>query len=361
MHTPGPKPAVADRLLIRPDWIAGQPRDPRMLWLDKNENLDPELGTFVHNVISSLNARESAVYPDVGPLYRKLAAFLLCGPDQIMLTAGSDAAIASVFQAFVSVGDAVVHTSPTFAMYGVYCQIFGARTIALDYRRSPAGPQLDVDHAIATIRQAKPKLVCVPNPDSPTGTVLLETELRALIEAAGDVSAVMVVDEAYFPFYPHTLVPWTMDYPNLVVIRSASKCWGLAGLRVGYAVACPSLAATLHKVKPMYEIGNFAATVFGRLLDEEARMLASVARLLEGKAAFVSAMTALKYKTLDTNGNFQHVAFAEHAEAVHLALGDLVYYRRDFDHPSLKGFSRFSATTVAQFAPVIERIRSVTR
>ena len=81
--------------LVRPDWITGQPRNASMLWLDKNENLDPELARFVSGIIRTLGSEVASVYPDVGPLYQQLAASLGCGANQLMLTAGSDAAIAS--------------------------------------------------------------------------------------------------------------------------------------------------------------------------------------------------------------------------------------------------------------------------
>ena len=354
-----PRAAIADEKLVRPNWVVGQPRAADKLWLDKNENLDPILSAFIHEAITLLPPEAATVCPDVGPLYAKLGKVLSLPPTQLMMTSGSDAAIASVFQAFVSPGDTVMRTNPTFAMYGVYAQIFGADEVLIDYQPSDAGPVLDVDAAISAIERHGPKLVCLPNPDSPTGTVLPAEWLNSIAAACGRLGAVMLIDEAYYPFYEETSLPLLDDHSNVVVVRSTSKSWGLAGIRVGYCVAGAELVTLLHKVKPMYEIGAFAAALFLRLLDHTDEMNTSVQRLLAGKAAFARAMRDMAFKTLPTQGNFQHVAFGARSDAVHAALADLVLYRRDFTEPCLAGFSRFSATTTDGFKPVIDRIAEV--
>jgi histidinol-phosphate aminotransferase len=182
-------------------------------------------------------------------------------------------------------------------------------------------------------------------------------ELRAIADAAGAAGALMLVDEAYHPFYAETALPWIGEYPHLVVTRSTGKAWAMAGLRIGYAAAAADVAAVLHKVRPMYETSTLAVAVFERMLDHTDEMVASVRRLDEGKQAFLGTMRGLGLRTLDGYGNFLHVAFGAKARAVHAALDGIVYYRRDSADPCLKGFSRFSATTRERFQPVIERIR----
>lgn len=356
---PPPRPEVADSGLSRPDWVGNNPRDPGKLWLDKNENTDPAMIELVRSVIASLPADAGFTYPDLGPVYRKLAPMAGVPPQCLLLTPGSDGAIRAVFEAYVAPGDRVLHTVPTFAMYGVYCRMYGAAATGLEYRPSNAGPVLSADDIVAAIASTRPKLVCLPNPDSPTGTVFGPADLRRIIEAAGAAGALILVDEAYYPFYDETVLPWVMDYPHLVVCRSTGKAWGMAGVRVGYACAHPDVAAMLHKVRAMYEVGALSAAVFERMLDHEDAMRASVARIQAGKARFLAAMEAMGFQTLKGRGNFLHVAFGARAEAVHAALAPLVYYRKDFAEPCLKGFSRFSATTAERFDPVIEAIRGV--
>ncbi|MCP5367810.1 MAG: histidinol-phosphate aminotransferase family protein [Hyphomicrobiales bacterium] len=360
-QTPTPRPAVADPALTRPDGTAGDWRDPDRLWLDKNENGDPEMAAVVRQVLAQVRPEALYTYPETGPLYRKLAAWLGIDARSVILSAGSDGIIRAVFEAFVSPGDRVLHTAPTFAMYPVYCRIYGAEAVPVTYQRSDRGPALDADSLIATLLYARPRVVCLPNPDSPTGTVFDPADMRRIVEAAGEVGAVMLVDEAYHPFHDQTCLPWIAEYGHLVVTRSTGKAWGMAGFRIGYGAAAPGLAAILQKVRAMYETNTVAAAVFEGMLDHADAMAASVARLQAGKATFLDAMTKLRFKVLRGSGNFMHVAFGPHAARVHAALADTVYYRRDFADPCLQGYSRFSATTPALFTPVIDRITAVVR
>ena len=195
-----PRPDVAASALARPDWTRGESRDPKRLWLDKNENTDPELAAVVQDALRRVDPSMLHSYPDFLPLYRKLAEHVGVAPKNLLAAAGSDGIIRSCFEAYVGVGDLVVHTVPTFAMYSVYARMYGARAIAAEYQPSGNGPVLDVSALIETVRLERPKLVCLPNPDSPTGTAVAEEQLEALVRAAGEAGAIMLVDEAYYPF-----------------------------------------------------------------------------------------------------------------------------------------------------------------
>lgn len=354
---PAARLPVADPKLFRPDWTVGVHRDPNLLWLDKNENTDPELAKLTFRLLSEIDPVAIYSYPECTPLYRKLANYLGVKADNLLLTAGSDGAIRSVFEAFINPGDVVVHTVPTFAMYAVYSRMYGAKVVPLIYQASDSGPTLTVENVVNTINKVRPKLVCLPNPDSPTGTVFSPSDMRRIIETAGQTGSLILIDEAYYPFYEHTVVPWVDDYNHLVVARTFAKAWGISGLRIGYAVSCPNVARLLHKVRPMYEVSTVAVALAERLLDFSDEVLASVQRVIAGRDAFLEVMKSLQLRTLVTHGNFLHVAFGQYASAVHERLKNVVLYRRDFSDLCLKGFSRFSATTVERFQPIIENIR----
>jgi histidinol-phosphate aminotransferase len=358
---PTPRPAVANDGLTRPDWVRNAARDPRLLWLDKNENTDPEHLAAIHEVLSGIDPLAYTTYPEAPELYEKLARYLGVKPEQLMVAAGSDGIIRSVFESFVSSGDTVITTVPTFAMYDVYGRVYGARKVGLEYRPSNAGPVLTAEEIVEAIQREKPRLVGLPNPDSPTGTVFDRKDMRAIIEAAGEAGAVMLVDEAYYPFHADSVAPLIDEFPHLVVARSTAKAWGLAGLRIGYAITSPQMAKILHKVKPMYECSTFGMVGLGRFLDRPELMEKTVARLEEGKNQFLDTMEKLGFRVLRGKGNFCHVAFDVQADAVHRALADVCYYRKDFNEPCLKGFSRFSSTTKECFAPVIAAITRAVR
>ncbi len=361
-YTPPARQAILDTTLTRPDWTKSGIRDPNLLWLDKNENTDPVMSAVIARVLDELDPGAVGVYPDCAPLYHALAEHLGVSPYQIVLAPGSDGVIGSVFRSFISPGDLVLHTNPTYQMYAVYCRMSGAATAPIEYEAGKDGPYLPPEKLISEIRARGPKLVCLPNPDSPTGTAFTPDAFASIVESALDVGAALIADEAYHPFFPQTAIPLIADYPNVIVARTFSKAWAMTGLRLGYAVTTPETAVLLHKVRPNYEVNEVGVQMAVRMIKEfEHEMLASVKRLNAGRDAFDTSMRELGFRTLGCHGSFTHVAFGEHADKVHAALKNIVLYRQNFSEPCLNGFSRFSSTTIERFQPVIDAIRRVVR
>jgi len=351
-----PRPSLLNPELRRPSALQSVPRGPQQLWLDKNENLDPQLMALTHEVLSSIPREVLATYPEAGMLYRKLARWVGVSPESLLLTPGSDGAIRLAFEAVVEQGDPVIHSLPTFAMYPVYSQMFGARVREIHYTPSAQGPMLDTAKIIEAVRAFKPKLLCLPNPDSPTGTTVAPEVMREILAACEAAGTLLLVDEAYHPFHESSVTSWIQSSPNLVVARTFAKAWGVAGLRIGYAVADPQTIALLHKLRPMYECSTLAIEFMCRMLDHSPAMMQSVARIKDGKNRFESRMRSLGFGVLQTAGNFMHVAFGDRGPVVHAGLAGKVLYRVVFDHPCLAGFSRFSAAPPSIMAPVADLI-----
>ncbi len=352
-----PRAPLLNPDLVRPDWQKTTVRPVGPLWLDKNENPDPALQEVARKVWAEIDPLNLSTYPECGELYRKLARWLDLSPEHLILTPGSDGAIRLTFEVFVNEGNTVVHTIPTFAMYPVYSQMFGAKVEPLNYVRSSSGPKLSVDQILSHLDRIQPKLFCLPNPDSPTGTVIPPEGLRAILDLCSRTGTVVLIDEAYHPFYDWSCVQWVREYRNLIVARTFAKAWGLAGLRIGYAVGHPETIRFLHKMRPMYEVSTISVAFVERMLGYEHEMWASVRRLNEGKRYFARQMKDFGFEVLLTEGNFLHVAFGRYAEVIHRALENKVLYRIDFKEPCLEGYSRFSCTTVAGFEPIVEAIR----
>lgn len=347
--------------LQRPSWINNDHRSLNKLWLDKNECMDPEMNRVVLQSLSKVPAEMVFSYPDLDVLYNKVAIFSKVLPENILLTAGSDGAIRACFESCLVPEDKIVLSRPTFAMYDVYSKVYGADVTWLDYESSDNGPLLEVDKIISIIKKVEPKMVCLPNPDSPTGTIFSPNDLRKIIDTAGEVGALMLIDEAYHPLYSWTAVPWIKECKHLVVVRSFSKAWGAAGLRVGYALANRDLITYIHKQRPMYEIGAVSAKAIEVLLDYEKEMKLSVARVNEGKKYFQDTMREIGLSTYESYGNFLHVKFGKYSDQIHNVLTDKVYYRKNFNEPCLEGYSRFSATTKKIFEPIVSCIVDIVR
>jgi histidinol-phosphate aminotransferase len=350
---------LVSQSLMRPDWGTSNSRSLDRLWLDKNENSDPGLAQILSGIIRDIPIDAVYSYPDLGELYRKIAEQTQVLPENLLITAGSDGAIRACFEACVTPGTPVLLTKPTFAMYEVYSQIYGADVTWLDYQASDHGPVLDLDTFVKTIKGTCPKLVCLPNPDSPTGTVFDPSAIELIVSNALEVGAMMLIDEAYYPFYDWTAVPLLDKYPNLVITRSFGKAWGAAGLRIGYAIGNPELIQTLHKQRPMYEIGSLSATIAEHLVPFYPEILESVHRLNQGKQYFLKNIEDLGLNSYKSYGNFFHVKFGKYASDIHDQLDSLAYYRKDFKEDCLKGYSRFSTASEETLSPIINCIQNV--
>jgi histidinol-phosphate aminotransferase len=353
-----PKLSLLNPSLQRPSALDSKPRSCESLWLDKNENLDPELLAVNVAVLNSIPAIALATYPEAGSLYRKLSKWVGVNQESLLLTHGSDGAIRLTFEAFVQHGEGVIHTAPTFAMYQIYSQIYGALVHRIDYEPSNNGPHLDVGKIIKLLRDYKPKLLCLPNPNSPTGTVIEPGVLYDLLKECERSGTVFLIDEAYHPFFDWTASPWTATSRHLIIARTFAKAWGVAGLRIGYAIAHPDTVRLLHKIRPMYEVSTLAVEFMDRMLDKVTEMEKSVARINQGKAYFTQEMRGLNFNTLQTYGNFVHVNFGDAGGKIHSALAGKVLYRSEFGDSCLKGFSRFSVAPPDIMFKVVKLIKT---
>ena len=344
--------------LSRPFGWDSIPRDKNLLWLDKNENIDEEYNRYMSQIPSKITMESINCYPEPAKLYNKLSEIDGLSPESFILTPGSDGAISSTFNVFINKDDKVLITKPTFAMYSVYCKIYNARINHLEYEKGSSCPFIDINRIIKELDKFKPKLFCLPNPDSPTGSILDPDELDTLIKFCDKLNIIILIDEAYYPFYDKSVVAKTINFKNLIVARTFSKAWGLAGLRLGYAVGNPKTIEYYHKIKPMYEIGSYSIAFIEKAIELEYRMRDSVKRIMAGKEDFINELRNLDFHTLNTEGNFLHVNFGDKSSLIHSLLQKKVLYRQSFDEECLKGFSRFTATTKENFKPVIDLLKN---
>jgi histidinol-phosphate aminotransferase len=349
--------SVSNDGLSRPDWIKTQGRESKYLRLDKNENIDPKLNSIIMECFHSLEGRNLYGYPSLSKTYIKLAKHLSIEPKNLLFSHGSDGVIRSTFDAFISSGDCVLITSPTFMMYEVYAKIYSAKLIKVNYQFSENGPTLELDSLINSIKVNKPKLVCLPNPDSPTGTAFNKIDLELIISTCMTSNSIILIDEAYYPFYDISAISLINEYPNLIIARTFSKAWGLAGLRVGFALGGQDIISSLHKVRPMYESNSIAIAVLDMMIDKFDHVNDSVKRIQHGMDYFLDELKKDGFKVIKGFGNFSHVMFGSQENIIHNKLKNKVLYKQRIEHESLKGYSRFSAAPIEIMEKVIFLIR----
>lgn len=347
---------LSNKDLTRPFGWDSKPREKHLLWLDKNENVDRIYNDFISELALKIDKESITCYPEPANLYRKLSNLEGVPKESLILTPGSDGAISNTFNVFINLKDKVLITCPSFAMYEVYCRIFNADTHFINYARDLVSPSLSIDNLLSTLKKVKPKLFCLPNPDSPTGAIMNSDDIDKIIKFCAELNTIILVDEAYYPYYDFSVSKKTLEFKNLIVARTFSKAWGLAGLRLGYAIGNPDTIRYFHKIKPMYEIGSYSIAFIEKVLDCEDKMRDSVKRIMDGKKYFIDELNKMNFQTLKSEGNFLHVNFGSKSKEVHDKLEKKVLYRKSFTEECLRGYSRFTATTKENFDPIIKII-----
>lgn len=245
-------------------------------------------------------------YPD--PLYlpvkQKIADFRGHGlrPEQIFFGVGSDEAIDILFRIFCSPGtDNVVITPPTYGMYKVCAKVNDVEVIS-----APLTPDFDLD-VPATLAAVTPntKLVFVCSPGNPTCKCIPNSDVEAVLKAY--TTGLVVVDEAYIDFSgTESACSLLATYPNVVVLQTLSKAFGLAGIRLGMAIAHPDVIQLMNNVKAPYNINKLTASIVDSAFDNLETFHSNVKKLLEEREFLLQglkAMTPVK-KIHHTDSNF---------------------------------------------------------
>jgi histidinol-phosphate aminotransferase len=293
-------------------YVAGKPIDElaRELGLDaasivklaSNENPrgpSPQVAAAVAAAMADVTR-----YPDSNGFALKaaIAARFDVAPESIVLGNGSNDILELVTQAFLQPGDAAVYSQYGFVVYPLATQARGARGIEVPAR--DFGPDLD---AMAAAITPATRVVFVANPNNPTGTWIEPARMRRFVEAVPR-DVVVVLDEAYNEY----LAPrddarsarWLRDLPNLVVSRTFSKAYGLAGLRVGYGVMRPEVADLLNRVRPPFNVNALAQAAAIAALADTAYVDDSRRLNDEGMRALAAGFDALGLAHLPSRGNF---------------------------------------------------------
>ena len=193
-------------------------------------------------------------YPDPNSTALREAIAHYCGvkPNNILVAAGSDELIRMIINAFVDKYEYVLCPSPSFSMYNIYTKICGGIPLDIQLRKDYS---YDMDKFISADRQYNAKVAFICNPNNPTGTVIEKQDIIYLIK---NFDGLVVIDEAYFEFYGETMVDSVLDYENVIILRTFSKAFGAAGLRIGYLVANEDLVEDLYIIKSPYNVNTFS-------------------------------------------------------------------------------------------------------
>jgi len=254
-------------------------------------------------------------YPDgeCTRLRALLAARLGLTPGQFLFANGVDNVLTCVGLAFFDRGDRIVTGIPTYTAYANLAKLMGAELIGVPLRDW----RFDIPAISRAARGAKAVIVC--NPNNPTGAIVPADDMAALLNLIPP-DVLVVVDEAYAEWVDDPTFPDTMTllrrHPNIVVLRTFSKIYGLAGLRVGCAIGSPGVIAALHQVREPFPVDRLAQAAAEAVLDDTAYLRASFENNRAGKTALAKGFTALGLRHLPSQANFILVDLGQPAAGV---------------------------------------------
>ncbi len=317
------------------------------LRLDFNENT-LECSPRVRQALAQISAGTLTRYPEREPVEAIVAAHLGLRTEQAALTNGVDEAIHVLFETFLEVGDELLLPVPTYTMYEVYASATDARVIAVEAANDLRFPFDRLAEAIAP----RTKVIAIANPNSPSGSAATRAQLLELARRAPQ--AVLLVDEAYFHFHGETVMDQVGVLPNLVVARTFSKAYGLAGLRLGLLAGSEELMRWVRRVLSPYSVNSLALACLPPAMEDTAYLDWYVGEVLAARGEFEAALDAVGVRRWPSRANFVLVEVgARHAEFVRRMREAGVLVRDRSSDPGCDGCVRITIGTREQMRQAV--------
>ena len=327
-----------------------QPEQTDVLKLNTNENPYPP-SPKVMKVLAKINAEQLRRYPDPnGNAFRQAAAEVNGVPaDCIMCCNGGDELLTIAFRAFCDEDRPVAYPVPTYSLYPVLANLQNCKAIEVPFDGEfNLPPKLVGTGAALTI-------VC--NPNAPSGTFTSVDEMASL---ADELTGVLLIDEAYVDFAEDNCAVLVKDFDNVVILRSMSKGYSLAGMRFGYAIAQPGLIAGLMKVKDSYNVNAVAIAVATAAIKDQKYFKENVEKVKRDRGILTAQLRALKFKVATSHANFV-LAESKNCKAseIYDKLVQRNIYVRYFDLPGLSNKLRITVGTSEQNDKLVLALKEI--
>lgn len=331
-------------------YVPGEQPKPgtKIIKLNTNENPYPPSPAAI-KVLRNLDSEWLRRYPDpFANDFRKAISEVLGVPvDWIIVGNGSDDVLNVIVRACAELGRKVVYPMPTYVLYRTLTQMQPAEHVEIPYGEDY---RLPLNELVA----ANGAVTFIASPNSPSGHVVPIGDLRQL---AARLSGVLVVDEAYVDFANETALPLVKEFENVIVVRTLSKGYSLAGLRLGFGIANPRLLSGLFKVKDSYNIDAIACAIGAAAMRDQAYKNACAAKVKASRAKLAVDLKQLGFRLWDSQTNFLFTQPPKgNAEQIYLALKERGILVRYFKKLGLEDKLRITVGTDEQNQMLVEAL-----
>ncbi len=335
-----------------------QPTDPTVIKLNTNENPYPP-SPRVLEAIAAVTADQLRRYPSPDARVFREAAAEVHGltPEHIITVNGGDELLAYAVRAAAAAGDGVAYTVPSYSLYPVLADMQGARHVHVRFAIDNADwhmPEDAFDHL-----SGKAGILLITNPNAPSGTLLSEALLRRALER---FRGLVLVDEAYVNFARRDALSLVHEYANLLLLRTMSKGFSLAGIRFGYGVGSPKLISELHKVRDSYPCDAVSIAAATAALKDLPYAASTWELIKTGRGRVAAELKEMGFTLPESQTNFVLAYVPEGHDAAHLYEGlkqrhILVRY---FRLPHLTNALRITIGTPQQNNRLLEELKALT-
>lgn len=324
-----------------------QPRGRKLIKLNTNENPYPP-SPKVQAALAAFDVTSLRLYPDpTGIGVRQAAAEIFNLPvESVICGNGSDDLLTIALRTFVDAGDAFAYPDPSYSLYPVLADLQGARKVEI-----PLTDDFGLPENAAQLA-AGARLFILARPNAPTGNAFPKEQIRQL---CADFAGVVWIDEAYADFAQDSCIDLVQEFPNVVVSRTFSKSYALAGLRLGLAFAQPELIAEMMKVKDSYNIDRLTQEIGEAALRDQEYLHAITAKVVTTRQRSIQRLCAMGCRVLPSEANFIFVQPA-HTPAAELfaRLRDEGFLVRYFPLPRISQFLRISIGTDEEMEALLQ-------
>jgi len=328
-----------------------QPRQAdEVIKLNTNENPYPPSPNIL-KALSEITAEQLRRYPDPqGNAFRQAAAEINgVQPDNIICCNGGDELLSMAIRAFCDESRPVAYPVPTYSLYPILANIQNCKAI-----ETPFDGEFNLPAKLATTDAA---LTIVCNPNAPSGTFINVDELASL---ADELKGVLLIDEAYVDFAEANCTSLVKDFDNVIILRSMSKGYSLAGSRFGYAIAQPDLIAGLMKVKDSYNVDAIAITLATAAIKDQQYFKENVEKVKADRKKLIEQLRALDFEVADSSANFV-LAKTKNGKAgeIYDKLVQRGIYVRYFNRPGIDDKLRITVGTKEQNNKLLSALKEI--
>jgi len=262
------------------------------LRLDRNERVSNFSDQVIADVFSKIPLHSFSASPESSQLYDKIAKSVKVSKDNIYITNGITESIKILYETLTNPGENVVVLDPTYPFYSIYAEMYQIKYRAFGYKNNFA-PDWD---SLYKALDGKTTFVCIPNPNLPIESVFSVEEIRRIADKCVETDTILVVDEAYHFFGAPSVIDLVNEYDNLVVLRSFSKAYGLAGLRLGFMISAADNIEYLSKTRSIVESNTLTMGIAEYMLDHPELRDEHVEDVKEGGEYIQDVLTQMGYK-----------------------------------------------------------------